>query len=772
MRAGDASLGGRQSRTAGARVACLVVVCVVGGGLSLGAQSPRTLPRAIRDPFGATPAGAPVTAEPKRVVALFWDGPDFPSYPGIKSGLIEGLRSMPPGSLQYYEEYLESERFQSPSYPQVLATYLREKYADRHIDLVLCITTAPLTFLLQQDTLFPDADIVFGSSRLPPQGWRSPRMTGLVHSQPYGETLSLAFRLHPGARRAYVITGTPERDRRLETDARNQVTRMGLEQPITYWTDRPVAEIVNDVKQLSADSLVLLGRQSEDLRGAALLPQDILDQVTNASPVPVYSTASHALGRGVVGGYVLTNETYGTMVADIAERVLNGSPPSAIPIAVPRTTPMFDARRLKRWGISEDRLPPGSAVLFGEVSVWQEHRRLIVSALSIVILESALVAALLVHRARRRRVEAALRASEARYRGVVETQTELICRCRPDTTLTFVNDAYCRFWQRRREDLVGTKFLELIPPARRDEVLQRISSIVESHPEMSHEHEVLLPDGGIGWQHWINQALFDARGQVVEIQATGRDITKRKRAEEALRETGEALRVSYERVEDLAGRLIAAQEAERKRIARDLHDDLSQKLALLSIDIDQIPARRPSELRDRVRDISCRAAEIATYVHRLAYELHPSKLESLGLVAALNSVCRDISRQHQVQVEFDHEPIPDNVAPDIALCLYRIVQEALHNVVRHSGAQKAQVALHSNDGMLELHIADPGAGFATAGQPGGGIGLVSMRERVNFVGGQIVIHSAPGAGTRIGVRVPIVRQSAAAVSLPKALLGA
>ncbi|HXD17977.1 MAG TPA: sensor histidine kinase, partial [Vicinamibacterales bacterium] len=216
----------------------------------------------------------------------------------------------------------------------------------------------------------------------------------------------------------------------------------------------------------------------------------------------------------------------------------------------------------------------------------------------------------------------------------------------------------------------------------------------------------------------------------------------------------------------------AAQEAERKRIARDLHDDLSQKLALLSIDIDQIPARRPSELRDRVRDISCRAAEIATYVHRLAYELHPSKLESLGLVAALNSVCRDISRQHQVQVEFDHERIPDNVAPDIALCLYRIVQEALHNVVRHSGAQKAQVALRSNEGMLELHVADPGAGFAAADQARGGIGLVSMRERVNFVGGQIVIHSAPGAGTRIGVRVPIVRQSAAAVSLPKALLGA
>jgi PAS domain S-box-containing protein len=395
---------------------------------------------------------------------------------------------------------------------------------------------------------------------------------------------------------------------------------------------------------------------------------------------------------------------------------------------------------------------PRETVLFRDVTAWQQNRAYLI-ALSVFILESALVAGLLLQRARRRRVEKALRESEARYRDVVETQTELICRCLSDTTLTFVNDAYCRFWRKRREDLVGTKFLELIPAGRRDDVLRRITAVVESRGEASHEHEVLLPDGRVGWQQWVNHALVGADGRVVELQATGRDITERKRAEEALHTTGEALRASYERVEDLAGRLIAAQEAERKRIARDLHDDLSQKLALLSIDIEQIPRRTQAELTDSVRDLSDRAAEIATDIHRLAYTLHPSKLESLGLVAALESICRDISRQHGLQVEFEHGDIPGDVPADIALCLYRIVQEALHNVIRHSGAHHALVELRATGDLLELHIADPGVGFEPSARGNGGIGLVSMRERVNFVGGQIAIHSAPGAGTRIGVRV-------------------
>jgi signal transduction histidine kinase len=204
--------------------------------------------------------------------------------------------------------------------------------------------------------------------------------------------------------------------------------------------------------------------------------------------------------------------------------------------------------------------------------------------------------------------------------------------------------------------------------------------------------------------------------------------------------------------------LIAAQEAERRRIARELHDDLSQKLALLNIDIELLErtsGASPGEMSARIRDLSDRAGEIAASVHLLSHELHPSKLEALGLVAAIESHCRDIRNQHDIAVEFLSSGVTMSIPPDLALCLYRIVQEALHNVVKHSGADKASVQLTRDRDSLVLHIADSGAGFAPEEHDRTGLGLVSMRERVHYLGGKLVIHSAPGSGTRIGVRVPL-----------------
>ena len=210
----------------------------------------------------------------------------------------------------------------------------------------------------------------------------------------------------------------------------------------------------------------------------------------------------------------------------------------------------------------------------------------------------------------------------------------------------------------------------------------------------------------------------------------------------------------------LARRLISRQEVERQRIARDLHDDISQRIALMSIELDEMAADADSEpLRERLRRLYAMVGETAVDVHQMAYELHPSRLRTLGLVASLQSLCRDMSHQRNLHVTFTHGAVPASVDPNIALCLYRIVQEALHNVARHSQARDAQVHLACDTREIALAIADSGVGFDPRRVLDTGLGLVSMRERVAILNGELSIDAAPGGGTRVRVRIPLGTES-------------
>ena len=218
----------------------------------------------------------------------------------------------------------------------------------------------------------------------------------------------------------------------------------------------------------------------------------------------------------------------------------------------------------------------------------------------------------------------------------------------------------------------------------------------------------------------------------------------------------------------LAGRLIASQESERQRIARELHDDVSQQIALLNIEIDQVASQiAGDQARTRLREISMRTEAIAADVHDLSHELHPSKVHLAGLAPAVQSLCRDVSQQAGVAIAFTHDDLPGDIDRDVSLCLYRIAQEALHNVARHSHARDAEVRLSHDAAGLMLQIADSGTGFDVSGGRHEGLGLISMRERVSLLRGEFAIHTFPGGGTRIGVRVPLpqlTKESASLVS--------
>jgi chemotaxis protein methyltransferase CheR len=188
-----------------------------------------------------------------------------------------------------------------------------------------------------------------------------------------------------------------------------------------------------------------------------------------------------------------------------------------------------------RRGIDENRLTAGSVVQFREFSFWELYKWRVVGAVSLIILQALLMIGLLINRARRRRAEDASKASETRYRNVVETQTELICRFLPDTTLTFVNDAYCRHFGRTREELIGMKYTKLIPDHARDAALSQIASLIENPRTETYEHEVVLPNGARGWQQWVDHIVQGSNGHAIKLQGIGGDITERRIAEENVR---------------------------------------------------------------------------------------------------------------------------------------------------------------------------------------------------------------------------------------------
>jgi signal transduction histidine kinase len=213
----------------------------------------------------------------------------------------------------------------------------------------------------------------------------------------------------------------------------------------------------------------------------------------------------------------------------------------------------------------------------------------------------------------------------------------------------------------------------------------------------------------------------------------------------------------------LSGKLITAQEDERRRIARELHDDVNQRLALLSIELDQLREDdRSAAVRPRLQQLSAKTADLSVEVHNLSRELHPFKLEHLGLVPAVRDFCREVESRHEIQVEFNAGVLPEGLSSDTAICLYRVLQEALRNVVTHSRARHATVTIERQNRRLLLKVADKGVGFEAEPLPlGTGLGLIAMRERLGLVQGEMLVRSTPGTGTEIVASVPV----------PKPLLG-
>lgn len=578
--------------------------------------------------------------EDKKVL-MVEDQISAPAIEAVAKDFEADLSVKSPDPIEFFRESLDTFLIPEEDYQAAVREWYDRKYSQRKLDLIVTIGPASHDFLLKEHAqYFPGVPVVFLLD-IKPHGEvpvLDPNFTGVWMEFDPVATLDVARRLLPATRHVVVVAGNGLFDQLFTNSVKTKLQGyQGVD--ITYLTDLDLASLLKRVGSLSSDNVILYLTVTKDRNERHMFVAYTLPLVSGAANVPVfglmYQMAGSGItaGRGIVGGHVTDLEDGAPLAAELADRVLKGVKPESIPPITGANRYVFDWKLIQKWGLDASRLPPGSAILNRDPSVWQRYKRVILAALASIVFLAAVVVYLLIERRKRLLVQRALE----------------------------------------------------------------------------------------------------------------QDIAERKRAEAALM--------------DLSGRLINAHEEERSRVARELHDDFSQRLAVLAINLKTAVrtfAIEPDKAIEQVNELCEKTNDIGADLHKMSRNLHSSTLDVLGLVEGTRSLCEEFSEQHGLRIEFQGNGVPRNLPSSISLCLFRIAQEALNNVKKHSGGSNAVVTLHGSDKDIVLSISDTGIGFDASGPVlGAGLGLQSMRERLRAVGGTIDIDSSEGCGTQIVAHVPL-----------------
>ncbi len=1054
----------------------------------------------------------------------------------VNQGIQTGL-SNSPYHLEFYSEYLDPGLFPDPAVQQEFRDFYIRKYQNRQPDVIITVGPTPLKFMQEaHQRAFPGIPIIFclPTGDVPSASALGSGFTGVESDMAPAETVQTALKLQPGTRHVVVLGGVSARDKHEQALLKQQIKGLTDHLEITYMTDVAVPQLPEHLKHLPPHTLVLLLSYSNDVAGTEYKSNEIGSLVAAAANAPVFTFYDVYLNHGEVGGYLSNFDEQGKLAGAMALKILQGEKPQDIPRVKGVNTYMFDWRAVKRWGLIESEIPPGSIILNRQPTVWESYRGYIIGGTSLILLEALLIGELLWQRTRRRKVESDLVVTNDRlrmaleagksvgwewdvrsgrdqwfgdlqtmfgipvdnysgrpddfYRFVYPEDRERVAKAvadarksrnpymaefrivRTDETVRWVTARGTFYYAKNGDaermlgmavDITDRKRAEQELHASEDRLAGIVGSAMDGIIAVDEEQRIVLfnaaaekmldctQDEAIGtvidrfiperfrsrheaymrrfaesgvttrtmeapaglWALRSNGQEFPVEASITHLESEGknlftvtiRDITERRRAEEAVREseerfrlvantapvmiwmsgtdrlsnyfnktwldfTGrplaaelgdgwsegvhpedlkacldtytkafdrrrsftmqyrlrrhdgeyrwlleigvprsnpdgsfdgfigscldvterklaeEALRESEARFQDLAEqsrtthwevdpkglflyvsdvtqvswgyrpdevmrrmhfydihpnegreefkaaafaamerkqpfqdfvhaietkdgriawssangipllnadgtlrgyrgtctdvterkladdalasmgrRLIEAHEEERTWIARELHDDFNQRIAMLTIDLERWGKQLPDsaiEFHDHISHVRERLLDMARDVQGLSHRLHSSKLEYLGIVAAAKGFCRELSEQKKVEIDFSHTNIPDGVPKEISLCLFRVLQEALQNAVKHSGVRQFAVELNGMEQEIQLTVSDQGVGFdPRAAIDSHGLGLISMRERLHLAAGQISIESQPGSGTTIHARVPFSSRS-------------
>jgi signal transduction histidine kinase len=553
-----------------------------------------------------------VAAARKNVLILHEGSRLLPYQFELSSEMQKGLASTQ-FDIQIFDEYLDSWRLSQDPWHAVSA--LGTKYAGLKFDVVVVDGNAPFQAMLNRPPAFlrgtpvvfltvPDYDLPF---RLPSN------FTGITVHKEYLATVRLATRLQPGLQHVFLVMGGLPSNVLRDAAVRNELASFRDQLDVVDLQNLAVDDLLRRVKSLPPHSAILFDTYLKDPSGKPYMPAEVCDLMAGRANAPVYALFETAMGRGALGGVVISFESVGKQGARIVLGLLAGAPVSRYPVVHSHNEIMIDWRNFQRFGLSESRLPSSTVILFRPPTLWERYRGYVIAAGVVILLQTILI---------------------------------------------------------------------------------------------------------------------------IELGLAGK---LRKRSERSARE--------------LARRLINAQEEERRRLARELHDDVSQRLALIAVHLDTMRISPPASHNDLIRELSVLYDEtdlISSDIHQFSHELHPAILERLGLASALRRYCAEFSAHRKIAVHMSTTGEEARLDPETALAFFRTGQECLTNAAKHGGATGCKVLLTYADNRITLTVGDNGSGFdPKSPQAQTGLGIQSMRERLRSIDGTLRIQSSVLRGTTV-----------------------
>ena len=747
----------------GFRVRNAFFVFVLIAGVILAANtSPRIAIAAMDESRDRAPAPeAPAVAlSGKNVLFLHTFNANMPLNIKTDQGIRATLETAGMGIEQQFFEYLDLARNPDPEQKQQLAEVLRRRYSGRNIDFLITLQLGALELLLNECRgLFPDAPVL--ALDLPP-AFELPQAERHIIQQSIAYdmsgTLEAALKLVPEAKRVYVVIDAFPEHKSYIDQARRDFRKWEGRLEFIYLNDRSLEDMLALVSSAPSGTIVLYLALVTDITGKVYNPRDAVQRLSWASVAPVFGLFDTLLGYGIVGGSLVSYEQLGVQAARLTLEILANplSPRTSKAVLEVPGVPMFDWRQLEHWNLNEDALPEGSIVINRQPTLW-DHKYYIVGGLAFILGQSLLILGLLVQKRRRHRAEKSLKQKSEELDNFFNMNLDLFCIADTDGYFLRLNPAWEKALGYSLTELKSRRFVEFVHPEDAAATLDAMQALASQQQVVDFTNRYQTKEGS------YRQMLWSAVAIGSRIFAAARDITEYLQAEAIIHEREKELQI-------LTGRLILNQEEERRRVARELHDDLSQRLAVLAMAAGKMEAAArngPDSIRKPLIDIRDKTIQIAADVQNISRRLHPSILEDLGLSKAIEEECQQFAAREGTELRSSVQTLPRNLRKDISLSIFRIVQEGLNNIAKHACARCVAVSLSASETGLHLTIEDDGIGFdPTEGDNKAGLGLSSIRERVRLVHGTYRFRSEPEKGTTIEVTVPLKLQPLTATSNP------